>query len=100
MISSVDDATEELWVTPTREECERLRGEALREIQPGHELHGVELRAIAKCRACDDVAFACGDGTFAIVRLSYQAQERPPWPDTSRIGSYLGLDLVMSQHEH
>jgi hypothetical protein len=61
MISSVEDATKELWVTPTREECERLRGDALREIQPGHELHGVELRAMAKCRACDDVAFACGD---------------------------------------
>jgi hypothetical protein len=59
-----------------------------------------ELRAIAKCRACDDVVFACGDGTFAIVHLSYQPDERPPWPATSRISSYLGLELAMSLHEH
>lgn len=33
----------------------------------------------------------------AVPPLRY---ERPPWPDTSRISAYLGLDLVMSRHEH
>lgn len=90
----------EPWVRPSETTREQLRSEALREIQLGHELYGVGLSAIASCTGCDDTVFACDDGTFAVVHLTYQTNERPPWPDTTRIGSHIGLELVMDQHEH
>ncbi len=81
-------------------ERERLRLEALREIKPGHEIFGIDLSTIARCQGCDDTVFACEDGTFAIVHLTYQTNETPPWPDTTRFGSHLGLELAMDQHDH
>ncbi len=90
MISSVDDATEALWVTRLRRNASGY-AERHSENPAGPRTSQSRLRAIAKCRACDDVVFACGDGTFAIVHLSYQPDERPRWPDTSRLGPYLAL---------
>ena len=88
------------WSRPDASEGRRLAVEAAREIKSGHQLHGLTLTTVAQCSGCDDVVFACDDGTFAVVHLSWQSDERPPWPDTTRIGSFLGIELAMDQHEH
>src|SRR5919106_5909 len=90
----------EAWFRPGPELADRLRDEAIREIKRGHELDGVGLTCIARCSGCDDTVFRCDDGSFAVVHLTWQSNERPPWPHTVRVGSHLGLELVMDQHEH
>jgi len=61
----------EPWGEPDAEAAAGLRNEALREIKPGHELHGVGLTCIALCGGCDDVVFRCEDGSFAVVHLTW-----------------------------
>lgn len=91
----------ELWFRPDTVLSSRLLVEAKREIQPGHELDGVELVAcLARCSGCDDTVFRCADGSFALIHLTWQTNERPPWPRCARIGSFVGLELAMDQHEH
>ena len=88
------------WYRPNRAEAKRLETEARKEIARGHELFGVGLTAIARCSGCDDVVFRCDDGTFAVVHFSYVHHERPPWPGTTRLGSFIALEMAMDQHEH
>jgi hypothetical protein len=85
---------------PDAAEASRLEEEARAEIAVGHELHGRKLTAIARCTGCDDAVFRCDDDTFAVVHLSYTRPDRPPWPATTRLGSFIALELVMDQHEH
>lgn len=50
------------------------------EVTPGHVLHGVEARALA--RYDDDVLYAL-EGGFAVVHLTYgTTPQEPPWPHT------------------
>jgi hypothetical protein len=88
------------WLALGDDEALRLVAEATREITSPHELFGFGLRAIARCIGCDDVVFSCSDGTFAIVHLTWATNERSPWPETTRVSSYVGLELVMDQHQH
>jgi hypothetical protein len=88
------------WFRPDPALGEQLRVEAIREINPGHELHGVGLECVARCSGCDDTAFRCDDGTFAVVHLTWQAQEQPPSPRTTRVLSFVAFEMVMDQHEH
>ncbi len=91
----------EPWFRPGADLAARLLAEAQREIWPGHELHGVDLvECLARCSGCDDTVFRCGDESLAVVHLTWQAEERPPWPMFERVGSFVGLELVMDQHEH
>jgi len=87
------------WARPHEALRLQLRREALREISPGHELAGLELTCIAYC-SCNLSVFACDDGTFALVRLTWRADERPPWPITTRVFSYETLRLAMEEHRH
>jgi hypothetical protein len=88
------------WFTPDDDDARRLEAEALAEIGPGHVLEGVDLTTVAWCNGCDDTVFRCGDGTFAIVHLSYTRPDRAPWPATTRLGGFVALELAMDQHEH
>jgi hypothetical protein len=75
--------------------------EAATEIAPGQELHGLALKAVAKCEACDSVVFRASDDTFAIVHLSgIRKPEAPPWPRTTRLGGFIAVEMAMDQHEH
>ena len=72
-----------------------------REVAPGHVLHGIALNAVAKCDGCDDVVFRALDGRFAIVDLTWTLKpERPPWPQTTRLGSFIAVETAMDQHAH
>jgi hypothetical protein len=90
----------EQW-RPVTDEALTLEREAAAEIGAGHELDGRTLTAVARCSACDDVIYRVGDDTWAIVHLSWRGRTEPaPWPRTTRLGSFLALDLAASQHEH
>jgi hypothetical protein len=90
----------EPWFRPDEDLAEQLLTEAIREIKPGHELFGLGLTCVARCSGCDDTLFRCDDDTFAIVHLSWQSDEQPPWPSTTRLPTFIALELVMDQHEH
>jgi len=49
------------------------------EIAPEHALHGVAVRALARCD--DDVLYVHA-GRFAVVHLTYQGRQEPPLPRT------------------
>ncbi len=90
----------EPWLRPDDAGARWLESEARAEIAPGHELYGLGLTAIGRCSGCDDAVFRCSDDTFAIVHLSGTRPDRPPWPRTTRLGSFIALEMVMDQHEH
>ncbi len=70
---------------------EELDDELRREVGPGHPLHGVATRTLARRGDCDDVLFALEDGTgrVAVVHLTWTSRppERPPWPSTRLFAS-------------
>jgi hypothetical protein len=91
----------EPWFGLEPEHGHAFEREAQQEIAPGHELHGLGLRTVAKCEGCDDVVFRVSDDTFAIVHLSWtQKAESPPWPRTTRLGSFLAVESALDQNEH
>ena len=64
----------------------RLVAELYRELRTDHILHGVEARAIAMRRDCDDVLFRIGGRPeqFAVVHLTWSGTVDPnkSWPST------------------
>ncbi len=92
---------QEPWFRPDAEQAAALLAEARGEISPGHELANVDqVECTAKCAGCDDAVFMCADGSFAVIHLSWREDEQPPWPECTRAGSFLAIELVMDQHEH
>jgi hypothetical protein len=66
------------------EDAERLEAELAREIQDGHPLWGRQVRALARARVSDDFLFEVDGGpTVASVHLTWQENDRPPWPWTN-----------------
>ena len=65
---------------------QELEGQLRREVGPGHPLHGIAARTLARRGDCDDVLFALEDGTgrVAVVHLTWTRSppEQPPWPST------------------
>jgi hypothetical protein len=52
-------------------------------------------------RLAGAVVFRASDGTFAIVHLSWiRKANSPPWPQTTRHGGFIAVELAMDQHEH
>jgi hypothetical protein len=98
--SIVADGFNDPWFRPDHPAATALAAQASREIKPGHELYGLSLECTAKCAGCDDVVFRCSDDTFAVVHLTWSDGASPPWPTTTRCGSYMAIELVMDQHEH
>jgi hypothetical protein len=89
------------WLGLDSEYAVTLENEAYAEVAAGHELHGLELRAVAKCEGCDDVVFRASDNTFAIVQVTWARRpEAPPWPLTTRLGGLIALETTMDQHDH
>jgi hypothetical protein len=78
-----------------------FEGEAIKEIAPGHELHGLTLTAIAKCEGCDEVMFQAPNDIFAMVHLTWTGRPEPlPWPRAKRLESQRDAQMAMDQHEH
>jgi hypothetical protein len=98
---SDEDDFREPWFRLDAEHGRSFESEVRAEVASGHELHGLDLRAIAKCGGCDDVVFRASDDTFAIVHLTWaRMPETPPWPLTSRLGGFIAVEAAMDQHDH
>jgi hypothetical protein len=70
------------------EEAERLRTELLRELSPGHALHGLDLHVIARAIPQDEVIVETADGRVALVHMTWTGRaESPPWPTTEILDS-------------
>ena len=65
------------------ESADVLADELLRELAPGHPLHGRDVRVIARSLTRDDVVVVVDD-EVAVVHLTWTTRkaERPPWPAT------------------
>jgi hypothetical protein len=69
-------------------EAEQLRAELLRELSPGHVLHGLDVRAIARAMPQDEVIVETADGLVALVQMTWTGlAESPPWPTTEILDS-------------
>lgn len=70
------------------ESSEALAAELLREVAPGHPLHGRAVRVIARALPNDDVIVLVDD-EVAVVHLTWtrRKSERPPLPQTTFLGS-------------
>jgi len=53
-----------------QDEAEQLRAELLRELGPGHALHGLDPRVIARAIPQDDVVVETAAGGVALVHLT------------------------------
>ena len=91
----------EPWHRAEGDSARTFEAEAATEIADGHELHGLDLIAIATCEGCESVVYGGSDGTFAIVHLSWTTKrETPPSPRTTRLGGFIAAEAAMDQHEH
>lgn len=76
----------------------QLLDELRREVAAGHPLHEVPVDVIGACRARDDVLLSVGD-RFAIVHLTYEADESPPWPSTRFFDSAADVEDEMRRRD-
>lgn len=71
-----------------QDEAEQLRAELLRELSPGHKLHGLDPRVIARAIPQDDVVVETAAGDVALVHLTWTGKaESPPWSMTELLDS-------------
>ncbi|GAB4013495.1 hypothetical protein [Nocardioides ultimimeridianus] len=77
------------------EGAEVLTDELLRELAPGHPLHGRDVRVIARSLVADDVVVEVDD-EVALVHLTWtpRKSERPPLPATKVISSAVELEAT------
>ena len=69
-------------------EAEQLRSELLRELSPGHVLHGIDLQVIARALPQDKVVVETADQRVALVHMTWSGHaESPPWPTTEILDS-------------
>lgn len=65
-------------------------------MAPGHALHDVELRVIARAIPQDDVVVETTDGRVALVHLTWSGHpETPPWPTTETVDSAAALERLI-----
>ncbi len=70
------------------EEAERLRTELLREVSPGHTLHGLDLRVVGRAIPQDEVIVETADERVALVHMTWSGHaDSPPWPMTTFLDS-------------
>jgi hypothetical protein len=83
------------WMQPWRAIIDEVRRESLerqlrREVSPGHPLHGIDVRAVARRMDRDVVCYELlQTGQFAVVQLTFKLSQRPPAPE-SRIHDDVG----------
>jgi hypothetical protein len=74
----------ETWIPLDASTAAKLEAELRRELPAGHALRDVQLRAIARRGAKDDVLFerTDSDGTVYCVHLTWSVESDPNWPWT------------------
>jgi hypothetical protein len=78
------------------EEAERLRTQLLRELSPGHTLHGADLRVVARASPQDEVIVETTDNRVALVHLTWSGHpESPPLPITEMLNSAEHLEQTI-----
>jgi hypothetical protein len=71
----------EPWRELISSQGEAFLREIRTELSPGHPLHGVNLKAIARSVQADDVLFQLDGGRVCQVHLTWRGSaEQPPWP--------------------
>lgn len=77
------------WSWLQSSESEALSNELQRELPAGHELHGRQFTALARCVGEDDVVFETRDGSRRIylVRLTWTRESNPEWPSATEFES-------------
>jgi hypothetical protein len=75
-----------------------LEEELRREVPPGHALHGVLVRAVARRDDEDTVLFVTTreDAPLALVHLTYRAEADPRWPAVDLLPS---IDAWRARHD-
>ncbi len=70
----------------------------MRELSPGHSLHGLDPRVIAKAIPQDEVIVETAAGEVALVHLTWSGKAEPsPWPDTEFLDSPEHLARVIER---
>ena len=90
----------EPWIDPG-EHAEGLHEELRRELSWSHPLKGRSATVIGRSTDSDDILLDLGDGTFAVVHLTWsQRKERAPWPMTTTFESFEAFerDVMLPQH--
>jgi hypothetical protein len=78
------------------EQAEHLRVELLRELSPGHVLHAVDLRVIARALPQDEIVVETAGGEVALVHLTWTGHaESLPWPTTEMLTSAEQLEQTI-----
>lgn len=82
------------------ESGEALMEELLRELAPGHELHGRPVSVIARALPNDDVVVEV-EGEIALVQLTWtrRKSERPPLPVTRFLTSAAELEAHVAAYQ-
>jgi len=92
----------EPWREPFADQAEALLRELRTGRSPGHALHGVNLKAIARSNTADDVLFQLDDGRVCVVHLTWRRSvEQYPRPQ-HRMFSTLEdrvRDVMVPDHE-
>jgi hypothetical protein len=87
------------WIVVGVRERAALEAELRAEVADGHPLFGMPVVAIARCQACDEVAFSVETDPVRFVRVHLtwrHAAEPAPWPTTRD----LSLPLATSLADH
>lgn len=78
------------------EQAKHLRAELLRELSPGHVLHAVDLRVIARALPQDEIVVETAGGEVALVHLTWTGHaESLPWPVTEPLTSAEHLEQTI-----
>lgn len=81
--------------------ADELRDELWREAAPTHLLHRSPARAMARCTQCGMAAFHLGQGTFAVVELTWSGhEEEAPLPALTQLPTFDALRETMARHRH
>jgi hypothetical protein len=93
----------EPWRELMSGQAEAFLREIRTELSPGHPLHGVNLKVIARSAQADDVLFQLDDGRVCQVHLTWRrSAEQPPWPH-HRMFSALAdwvREVMVPDHEY
>ncbi len=81
---STGDAESGGWMPLSGKRARGFEEEAGAEIGSGHDLAGVDLKAVSTCPGCDAVLFRLSDSSLAVVYLTWSGVS--PWgqPGSSR----------------
>jgi len=78
---------------------ERFEAELRAEVGDGHPLQGAKATLVGRSSAKDDFLFRLGDGRWAVVHLTWQRPDRPPWPATKFFGTARDVEAALTAEE-